>query len=326
MEPTVHTKVVPSLFEVLKRLDIDGPHLWASAGLPRVGHDRLPLRVYMRFLGVVSHSTGDRDLGLHIAGAIALADLSLLDLLGERARHASCVGDAMRTLSKFQPIWMQGTELLVVEDETSMLATWVPPSNLDPEGTFVDAQESLFLIARLPSQLLCRPLPDVVLTMPRLPESLPPWAAAFQIERDPSWTIRLPHSIVNEPVPSSPTLLRALDEAAERELARVPAVSRLTDRLLAMLRPAPHTLPLDEAARSLGLGPRTLQRGLAKEGMSFRAVRDVAACRLAKELLLRPDLDLEAVAAQVGLSSPAALVRSFKRWTGMTPGAWRAQA
>jgi len=36
MEASVHPDLVPSLFEVLQRLEIDGGRLWVSAGLPRL--------------------------------------------------------------------------------------------------------------------------------------------------------------------------------------------------------------------------------------------------------------------------------------------------
>jgi AraC-like DNA-binding protein len=37
------------------------------------------------------------------------------------------------------------------------------------------------------------------------------------------------------------------------------------------------------------------------------------------------DLSLQQIAEQVEVSEPSAFHRSFKKWTGLTPGAYRAQ-
>jgi AraC-like DNA-binding protein len=37
------------------------------------------------------------------------------------------------------------------------------------------------------------------------------------------------------------------------------------------------------------------------------------------------DLSLQQIAEQLGFSEPSAFHRAFKKWTGLTPGAYRAQ-
>jgi AraC-like DNA-binding protein len=80
-----------------------------------------------------------------------------------------------------------------------------------------------------------------------------------------------------------------------------------------------------EAAKALGLSQRTLQRRLEEAGSSLRAERDHHLSRHIEHLLGGTDLDLDAIAATVGLCSASHLVSHFRSTHGTTPGAWRAQ-
>ncbi len=78
-----------------------------------------------------------------------------------------------------------------------------------------------------------------------------------------------------------------------------------------------------DVARALGVSQRTLQRRLAEEGTTFREQRDRYLSREIERLLAGTELDLDAIAAQVGLSSASHLVAHFRSTHGTTPGAWR---
>ena len=53
-------------------------------------------------------------------------------------------------------------------------------------------------------------------------------------------------------------------------------------------------------------------------------MKDEARCEAAKLCLDRPDLSINEVALQMGFTDPSAFHRSFKKWTGQTPGQFRA--
>jgi AraC-like DNA-binding protein len=80
---------------------------------------------------------------------------------------------------------------------------------------------------------------------------------------------------------------------------------------------------LASIARALDLGARTLQRRLAAEGQSFRAVVDDARRELAKQYLADRAQSLANIALLLGFSEQAAFQRAFVRWTGVTPGRFR---
>lgn len=82
-------------------------------------------------------------------------------------------------------------------------------------------------------------------------------------------------------------------------------------------------LSTGELAKALSLSTRTLQRRLEAAGTSLRLERQRHIGSRVETLLTNTDLDLEAIAAQVGLASSSHLVRHFQSTHGITPGAFR---
>jgi AraC-like DNA-binding protein len=75
---------------------------------------------------------------------------------------------------------------------------------------------------------------------------------------------------------------------------------------------------------ALNMSAPTLRRRLKREGTTFQQLKDQARCEAAKLCLDRPDLSINEVALQMGFTDPSAFHRSFKKWTGLTPGQFRA--
>jgi AraC-like DNA-binding protein len=76
-------------------------------------------------------------------------------------------------------------------------------------------------------------------------------------------------------------------------------------------------------ARSLGMSTRSLQRALKDAGTSFSAQLDAVRRERAIDLLGRRELALQEVAFLLGYGEPRHFYRSFRRWTGTTPGGYR---
>jgi AraC-like DNA-binding protein len=79
----------------------------------------------------------------------------------------------------------------------------------------------------------------------------------------------------------------------------------------------------EELTDLLNMSPRTLRRRLEKEGTSYQRIKDNARRDVAISLLSRERLTVSDVAEQVGFSDPSAFHRSFKKWTGQSPGSYR---
>jgi AraC-like DNA-binding protein len=132
----------------------------------------------------------------------------------------------------------------------------------------------------------------------------------------------------------APELLNAPLLTANPELARV-----LTDKVQAPDNP-PRGDPFLERVRlaireslgeelptvgilpisnRLGLTPRSLQRRLREQNMSFSSLVDEARRALALELLSHEGLLLCEIAYRLGFGGVTAFFRAFRRWTGSSP-------
>ncbi|MCA9739016.1 MAG: AraC family transcriptional regulator [Gemmatimonadota bacterium] len=102
----------------------------------------------------------------------------------------------------------------------------------------------------------------------------------------------------------------------------IPLERRVLDRVATSLSGGVPTL--SDVARELGMSGRTLQRRLGAEETSFQTLVDEARRRLALRLLQDPDAaTLSEATYMTGFSDQSAFTRAFKRWTGLTPGAYR---
>ncbi|MEZ4222832.1 MAG: AraC family transcriptional regulator [Polyangiaceae bacterium] len=113
--------------------------------------------------------------------------------------------------------------------------------------------------------------------------------------------------------------LHAELEALHEQLAGVPElVRRVRDALNRH-----GLLDTDQLAAELAMSPRSLQRHLRGAGTTLRAERRRHLDREVERLLSGTDLDLDAIAATVGLSSASHLIRVFQQGHGVSPSVWR---
>lgn len=74
----------------------------------------------------------------------------------------------------------------------------------------------------------------------------------------------------------------------------------------------------------LHMSAPTLRRRLKREGTTFQELKDSCRREASIDYLNRPELSITDVAILMGFTDPSAFYRSFKKWTGMTPGEHRA--
>lgn len=80
-----------------------------------------------------------------------------------------------------------------------------------------------------------------------------------------------------------------------------------------------------EMAAQLNMSVRTLRRRLKDYGTTYQQFKDDLRRSAAARLLRRPELKINAISALLGFDEPSAFHRSFKKWTGLTPGEYRQQ-
>lgn len=82
-------------------------------------------------------------------------------------------------------------------------------------------------------------------------------------------------------------------------------------------------LQREELANEMACSYRTLTRKLKQEGTSFQNVLDDTRLRIAKQALFESERSIKQISQLVGIQNPAIFCRSFKKWTGKSPGDYR---
>jgi len=80
---------------------------------------------------------------------------------------------------------------------------------------------------------------------------------------------------------------------------------------------------LAQVALGLGYSERGLRRKLERTGTTFRQLTDQLRERKARELLAHSARPIHDIAYQLGYDTSSNFARSFKRWTGVSPKAYR---
>lgn len=130
--------------------------------------------------------------------------------------------------------------------------------------------------------------------------------------------MRLPLAQAYMRWPAAPGLAAtALARQADPQALRRGLLAALGDRLLAQVAEPPS---LDVLAAESGISPATFKRRLARHGTHYQAEVDRLRAALAVYLLGPRAQGRDAVAQALGYFDGANFRRSFKRWTGLTPG------
>jgi AraC-like DNA-binding protein len=140
--------------------------------------------------------------------------------------------------------------------------------------------------------------------------------------------VRLPAAVLDLPIADArPAVLTYLDLYARDVIARLPPQDDLVGRVeQAIAASMSAGVPgIDAIAAQLGLGSRTLQRRLAGTETSFQSLVDDVRRRYAERYLTDDRLTINEIAFLVGFSEPSNFHRAFRRWTGVTPAAFRAR-
>lgn len=78
-------------------------------------------------------------------------------------------------------------------------------------------------------------------------------------------------------------------------------------------------------AEQQGVSASTFRRQLEREGRSYQQIKDEVRRAMAFERLREGTLSIAEVAEQAGFQEPSAFHRAFKKWTGQSPGSYRAK-
>ncbi len=313
---------VPGL---LRSLGVDPAPVLAAAGLQARALDdagsRIPYLGVLRLLAECTARTRTPHFGLLAGQAWRLQDLGLL---GELMRHAPTVGDALRTMVAYQQLnALGGAPVLLELGDTVQLGYVVYQASPGPLDTVFDTAMAVGLQLM---RELCGPrwhprwaeLPraasadaEVYARHFGCPVRFDAEAAAFAFGAG---------SMSSKLEGAQPQRWQALKTGLERQVnpQLVPALYRTVRSLLVQ-----GVANRQATAQQLALHRRTFNRRLQAQGTSFRAILDEVRHEAARQLLRDTALPVIDVAAALGYAEASSFNHAFRRWSGLTPTAWR---
>ena len=338
MAQTVSAGYAKSLLDYVATRGVDSGDILRKLALDATLFDdpdrRLPFEAYKSMMAVAKQATGDPALALHYGAANDFNEFSVVGLI---CYSAPTMGAAFQQLARYSRLVAEmdiahGEERFgLVPDDRGL---WMIDTHLAPE-MFIELTESTW--ARFIAETR-RHFPDAAFAREvHVPYPAPPHAAVyeevygapvtFESDRnamliDPSWlSIELP-----TPYPNA-FAFRTLINHADQLMERLKADDRLVSRVEEVLLPALHRdeAGMDMAASALGMSRQTLYRRLKEEGTSFEAILDTLRYRMALRYIEGGHASMNEIAYLLGFSDPSVFSRAFKRWTGKSPSAWKAE-
>ena len=332
-QPSAAAWGLRSLLDVLRQRGVEPDPVRRAAGLEDSSLEDPDLRVeasqaYRAWEAAVA-LTGDPDLGLLVASA---QPAGAFDLLEYAFRASATLGRAFEQLARYRRVVRDDLEVVLSEDDARASVAFT----LGQPGPLLRQQANYFLLSWLRVAREATGRADLTPLETRVPYPAP--ERVLGIERAFGGTIvyecAAPALVFDRSVLSLPTtrpdpgLLRVLGPRLRR-LEPSPAGERPFAE--AVRGHVEEDLPSGDVtaarvAADLGVSVRTLDRRLAAEGTSFRQVLDGVRRELAERHLRDPRATPGEIAFQLGYSESSAFHRSFKRWTGLTPRAFRRRA
>ena len=268
--------------------------------------------------------TGDESLGLHMAQAVPAG---ALDLLEYACRSSPTLDAALRQLARYgYAVGDRATPRLFPAGD-GMAVTW---SGLAQRARAEFAMGFLVRVAREATGTSLAP--REVHFAHDAPDDLAEHRAFFRapltFDEPVNQLVFGREELQRRFHSADPGLSGVARRRLEKMLNQVPADDSISARVRRLLLEslARGGASAAEVARELGMSERTLHRRLHTEKTSFRRLLDALRGELSSDLLREPRIGIAEVAFMLGYSEPAAFYRSFKRWTGQTPQAFRRAA
>jgi len=328
LAPAAPCSQLRAFVDALEQLGFDVASLLAHVGLRRAELDdpdgTIPGAAFNSVIGLACEQRRLPNLGAHLAAVTPIGAYPLLDYLVVTTDN---VGGALEQLVRYFHLADAPVQLAIAK-EGNVVRLLVQR----PMTTFVADYETSIIVHHLREETERR-LEPLHVSLEHEPESLADLERLFDCPvRAPStWTgIEFSQDSLRLPLRRrDPALRGVLEGHAAQVVARAPnaedkaTVSRV--RAAVVSRLARGVPPIGIVARQLAIAPRTLQRRLAAEGLSYQQVVDVARREAAERLLTDASISVGEVGYLLGFSEPSAFHRAFRRWHSITPQAYRSR-
>ncbi len=289
---------------------------------------RLSAESQIRFLELGAEALQDDALGFHLARDFDLREIGLLYYVAASSRT---IAESLSKAERYCRLANEGVALQFAPKDMAIALRYV---GVKRRADCHQIEFWLTAIVRLNRFLSNRRLVPERIRVAHHRRAMPTELKSFlgcEIEFGTDVDeIVLPRSSGPLPIESADHYLNDLlvaycEEAlAHRRVGEGSLRARVENAITPLL---PHReVRAEEVARGLGMSHRTLTRHLAADELTFARIHDELKIDLAKTYLAKDELSISQTAWLLGYGEVSAFTRAFKRWTGMTPSDWRADA
>lgn len=315
---------------VLEQFGVATEAILDDVGLPRDLFGNRDAFVFYadvdRLVAAASRACGCDDFGFRVG---RLQDATAIGLAGLLSLHALKVHEALSIIaSGLRASDTGGIFAAESRDGLAALSYVVAEPGIEKADHFVDA--SIAIIHNMMRQL-CGPAfrPELVALPRSRPRDVPSFEQFFgaQVEFGASsgrlicaasW---LDRKLANH----NPQYIDILTPLLRAEIqARAPDLISTVKAVL-KAQAAGGRLTRARAAAAMGLSEHVLAARLAEAGARFSDLAEATKYELARDLLAA-GREQSAIAAELGFADASAFNRAFVKWSGVTPGRWRARA
>jgi len=334
-DDTLSVASINLLLFVAKQQGADADALARAVGIsPEQRQDpdgRVLIRQIQALWREVIAATGDPDLALRLGELINPVAIGVLAYV---MMHSPTLGQAFDKLCHYQDIACEGirTTGKLVSSATSepqfMLSLQITSADIIYPQHALNSELSIYLAAMraLTGQHIAAT--EVRFAYPR-PVNTTVHERVFAPARllfdAPETAMILNATLLDLPVLNASPALSILFEKHANDILdklRTPSLSRrVKSEIIALMKGEEPTLAA--VAERLAMGVRTLQLHLKEAGTSYQHLLDETRKELAIGHLREPAMSTTDIAFLLGFAEPSVFFRSFKKWTGQTPGAYR---
>ena len=284
---------------------------------------RVPLRVCEAIIARAHHLTHEPALAIHVGTQMRLSSHGFL---GFAAMTAGTVREALDLAVRFASTRTSAIEIsLYIEGDTaSLVIEEKTPLGALREFVVIALLVGIWQLGRALTGKLLDGVGECAFPAPEYLHRLP-LGDRLRFDR-PNHRLVFATSVLDFPlVTADPVATQLAREQCERELAAL-VDAGLPGRVRAALTARSDAPALTVIARELRMSPRTLKRKLAEHGTTFSAIRDDMRRQRALLLLDNRGLSIGEIATKLGYSELPNFTRAFRKWTGVTPIAYRERA
>ena len=326
---------VPTLLKYLRHaehLGLDTDQALAAVGIDAAdmadNGKRIPGETHERLLAHLLRVSGDPLFGLHCARHVQPGSWSVL---GYIAMNCATLGEAMSRIVPYEKLVgdMGVSRIEAAGDQVKLIWICRHQTAEIRRHLVENVLASWLLYARWIADM--QRSPEEVWFEHALPQGvdITEYQALFGCPvrfEQPCSALIVPLDYLAIPLrQADANLLRTLEEHALALMAGLdhndPLPQRVKNALRLLLKDG---LPRKErVAEKFHMTVRTLQRHLQQAGTSYQQILDELRQELAEHYLLRSELTIQDIASYLGFTESRSFHRSFKAWTGQTPGEYR---